>query len=30
MLKGGSQLSDWQITQKCASPEGPFDTQILY
>lgn len=30
MLKGGSQLSDWKIAQKCASPEGPFDTQILY
>lgn len=30
MLKGGSQLSDRQIAQKCASPEGPFDTQILY
>lgn len=30
MLKGGSQLSDWKIAQKCGSPEGPFDTQILY
>ncbi len=30
MLKGGSQLSDWKIAQKYGSPEGPFDTQILY
>lgn len=30
MLKDGSQLSNWKIAQKCASPEGPFDTQILY